>query len=181
MTTYECTTNPVVLKNTPTLYPVNSSSKPLHVAEDSDDYGEDSGSKPLNKAALKNLRIDTDSLKRYIEQQLDTHKDSLSLRIVRLFDDLTIGLAQRKEITLFELLIEHTLYADKEPAQDMCALLAVLNNDALIELEEFDIVNAATYLRDTMKKDMIRWHLQDYRETQAERVKEKKEKKHRKK
>ena len=69
-------------------------------------------------------------------------------------------------MTLFELLIEHTLHADKEPAQDMCALLAVLNNDALIELEEFDIVNAATYLRDTMKKDSIRWQLQDYRETQ---------------
>ena len=92
----------------------------------------------------------------------------ISLRIVRLFDDLTIGLKQLKEITLFELLIELTLYADKEPAQDMCALLAVLNNSALIELEEYDIVNAATYLRDTMKKDMIRWQLKDYRDTQED-------------
>ena len=115
---------------------------------------------------MKNLRIDTESLKRYIEQQLEIHKDSITNRIYRLFDDLIIGLVQHKEITLFELLIEHTLYADKEPAQDMCALLAVLNNDALIELEEFDIVNAATYIRDTMKKDMIRWHLQDYRDEQ---------------
>ena len=62
----------------------------------------------------------------------------------------------------------------------MCALLAVLNNDALIELEEYDIVNAATYIRDTMKKDMIRWQLKDYRETQEAEEKEKKEKMKRK-
>jgi len=166
MTTHECTTNPNDLKNTPHLYPVSSTSKPLHVNEDNEDYGEDSGSnKPLNKAALNKLRIDTDSLKEYIDQQLDNHKDSLSLRIIRLFDDLAIGLAQQKEITLFELLIEHTLYGDEEPAQNIIALLSVLNNSALFELEEFDIVNAATYLRDTMKKDMIRWQLKDYRET----------------
>ncbi len=63
MTTHECTTNPIDLKNTPHLYPVISSSKPLHVAEYSDDdYRENIGIKPLNKAALSKLRIDTDSL-----------------------------------------------------------------------------------------------------------------------
>jgi len=173
MTAYDCTAKPADLKNTPYLYPVISSSIPLYVNEDDENY---SSKKPLNKAALSKLRIDTVSLKHYLEQQLDNHKGSLSLRIVRLFDDLTIGLKQRKELSLFELLIELTLYADKEPAQDMVALLAVLNNSALFELEEFDIVNAATYLRDTMKKDMIRWQLKDYRETQEEEAKEKKEK-----
>ncbi len=78
---------------------------------------------------------------------------------------------QHNELTLFELLVELILHADKEPAQDMIALLSVLNNNALFELEENDIVNAATYIRDTMKKDMIRWQLQDYRETQAEKEK----------
>ncbi|MFT5396680.1 MAG: hypothetical protein ACI85N_001885 [Gammaproteobacteria bacterium] len=34
MTTHDCTANPAVLKSTPTLYPVISSSKPHHVAED---------------------------------------------------------------------------------------------------------------------------------------------------
>ena len=172
MTTQECTTNPVVLKNTPTLYPVISSSKPLHINEDDEEYC----SKPYNTATLSKLSIDIENLKHYIEQQLGNHKGSLSLRIVRLFDDLTIGLKQRKEISLFELLIELTLYADKEPAQDMVALLAVLNSSSLFELEEFDIVNAATYIRDTMKKDMIRWQLKDYRETQEAEAKEKKEK-----
>ena len=161
MTEYNCTAKPADLKNTPYLYPVISSSKPLHINEEDEEYSS-------NKAALSKLRIDTVSLKHYIEQQLDNHKGSISLRIVRLFDDLTIGLKQHKEITLFELLIELTLHADEEPAQNMVALLSVLNNSALIELEEFDIVNAATYLRDTMKKDLIRWHLQDYRETQAD-------------
>ena len=60
------------------------------------------------------------------------------------------------------------MHADEEPAQNMIALLAVLNNSALFELEEFDIVNAATYIRDTMRKETIRWQLKDYRETQED-------------
>jgi len=175
MTAHDCTAKPADLKNTPYLYPVIASTIPLHVNEDDEDYS----SKSLNKAALNKLRIDTVILKRYIEQQLDIHKGNISLRIVRLFDDLTTGLKQRKEISLFELLVELTLHADEEPAQNMIALLAVLNNSALFELEEFDIVNAATYIRDTMRKDTIRWQLKDYRETQEE-AKEKKEKKRRK-
>ena len=168
MTAHDCTAKLADLKNTPYLYPVISSSNPLHVAEDSDEYSV----KPLNK-----MRIDTVSLKHYIEQHLESHKPGLSLRIVRLFDDLTIGLKQHKELTLFELLVELTLYADKEPALNIIALMAVLNNSALFELEEFDIVNAATYIRDTMRKDTIRWQLKDYRETQAEEAKAEKRKK----
>ena len=48
MTTHDCTANPADLKNTPYLYPVISSSKPLQVAEDSDDYD----AAPMNDETL---------------------------------------------------------------------------------------------------------------------------------
>ncbi len=52
MTTHECTTNPVVLKNPTYLYPVNSSPKPLYINEEDEDYS----SKPLNKAAHRHRK-----------------------------------------------------------------------------------------------------------------------------
>lgn len=52
MTTRDCTATTADLKNNPHMYPVISPLKPLHVAEDSEDYGKDSGT-PLTEDTLQ--------------------------------------------------------------------------------------------------------------------------------
>ena len=120
------------------------------------------------KLACKELII-------HLDQRLELDKQMIPMRMHRLFDEFNSFLRQRKKIDVFDLLVELILHADNEPAQDMCALLAVLDSDALLELEQFDVVNAATFIRDAMRKESVRWYLQDCQTQQTRKKKKRKD------
>ncbi len=168
MTTHDCTANTVDFKNISYLFPLDSRSSALDIAEDTDEYEVN----PSTDDALPSMHIHCETLQTYLRQQLETHKHSLPMRSHQLLDELTPLLEQHKTIDLFELLIELIFLADEEPAQDMCALLAVLDGDALSRLEEFDVSNAAAFIRDAMRHDFVRWHLQDYKTRQEKKLKQ---------
>ncbi len=160
MTTHDCTASSADLKNTPYQYPVIFSSNPLHINEEDEDY--DAVPKP-DKA----MQLSCKKLKAYLEQRLKDQK-TLPIRIHILIDDLYPLLRQHKKIDVFDLLVELILWADKDPAQSLSALLSVLDDEALINLETNDVANAAAFIRDAMKHDDVRWLLQEYHERQEE-------------
>jgi len=111
----------------------------------------------------------------HLDHRLELDKRMIPMRMHRLFDEFNSFVRQHRKIDVFDLLVELILHADKEPAQDMCALLAVLNSDALIELEQFDVINAATFIRDAMRKESVRWYLRDYQTEQSSKKKKRKD------
>jgi len=164
MTNRDCTAKPADLKNTPYLYPVIASSEPLpkhlQINEDDEDY--DTAPK-TDKA----MQLSCKKLKAYLEQRLK-HQKTLPVRIHIVIDDLYPRLRQYKKIDVFDLLVELILRADQDPAQSLSALLSVLDDEALINLERNDVANAAAFIRDAMKHENVRWLLQDYHERQEE-------------
>ena len=91
------------------------------------------------------MKLPRKKLNRYLQQRLK-QCDHLPIRIHAVFDELRLFLQyhhQSKQIDVFELIIELVLRTDQQPAQDMAALLAVLDGNALCNLEEHDVVNAA--------------------------------------
>ncbi len=160
MIKHDCTANAADLKNTPSLYPVIALSNPLHINEDDEVY--DTAPK-TDKA----MQLSCKKLKAYLEQRLKDQK-MLPIRIHILIDDLYPLLRQHKKIDVFDLLVELIMWADKDPSKSLSALLSVLDDDALINLERDDVANAAAFIRDAMKHDDVRWLLQEYHERQEE-------------
>lgn len=109
------------------------------------------------------MRLLCDELSNHFTKRL-TEQRTLPTRIHILFDDLTPVLRQRKRIDVFDLLVELILYADQDPAQYLCAIMAVLDDEALIDLERNAVANAATFIRDAMKQDSVRVQLRAYRQ-----------------
>jgi len=169
MTNRDCTASTADLKNTSYLYPVISSSKVLNVAEDDDDYKV----KPLKKDKAQSMQIDCKALQRHIQQRMEPHKHILPARLHETLDELNLFLEKRQTIELFDLLIEFNIRNDVQPARDMIALMAVLDADALNNLEEYDIINAASFIRDTMEYQFVRWHLEDVKKREQPKKKRK--------
>lgn len=157
MTNRDCTASTADLKNTTYLYPVISSSNPLHINEDSDDYK----AKPSKKNKPQTMQIDCKALQRHIRKCIKPHKHILPMRLHQTLDDLNLFLEKRQTIDLFDLLIEFNTRIDEQPAREMIALMAVLDAEALNNLNEYDIMNAASFIRDTMDYKLVRWHLED--------------------
>ena len=160
MTTFDCTAKPANLKNTPYLYPVIASFKPLHINEDDEDYD-------ATPKADKAMKLSCKKLKAHLEQRLK-HLNTLPVRLHIVIDNLYPLLRQHKKIDVFDLLVELILKADQDPAQSLSALLSVLDDEALINLERDDVANAAAFIRDAMKHESVRWLLQDYHERQED-------------
>ena len=160
MTKHHCTAKPADLKNTPFLYPVIASTNLLHINEDDEDY--DTAPK-TDKA----MQLSCKKLKAYLEQRLKDQK-TLPIRIHIVLDDLYPRLRQHKKIDVFDLLVELILCTNRDPAQSLSALLSVLDDEALINLERNDVANAAAFIRDAMKHESVRWQLQDYHERQED-------------
>jgi len=172
MTTCDCTALTADLKNIPYLYPVISSSKSLHVAEDSDDeYSENLAAPPVTDEAMM---LSCEKLKTHLEQRLKYQK-TLPIRIHVLLDDLYPLLRQHKQIDVFDLLVELILFADKDPAQYLSALLAVLDDEALINLERNAVANTGAFIHDALQRDSVRWQLEAYHELQEDEKKQKDE------
>ena len=53
------------------------------------------------------------------------------------------------------------LRTDQLPAQDMAALLAAMDGDTLINLDNHDVANAASFIRDSMQHDYVRAQLKE--------------------
>ena len=51
-----------------------------------------------------------------------------------------------------------------QPAREMIALMAVLEKDALEHLSQYDIINAASFIRDTMDYPFVHSELNKERE-----------------
>jgi hypothetical protein len=83
------------------------------------------------------------------------------MRLHQTLDDLNLFLEKLQTIDLFDLLIEFNTRIDEQPAREMIALMAVLDAEALNNLNEYDIMNAASFIRDTMDYKLVRWHLED--------------------
>ena len=111
------------------------------------------------------------SLKRYLDQRLKDQR-TLPVRIHILLDDLNPLLRQHKQIDVFDLLVELILCADNDLAQYLCALLAELDNEALINLERDAVANTGVFVRDAMKRDAVRWQLQAYHDMQKDKKKQ---------
>lgn len=164
MTVDHCTALSADLKNTPYLYPVISSSNTLYAAEDNNDYK----AKPSKKAKRQAMQIDCKALQRHIQKRMKPHKHMLPLRLHQTLDDLNLFLQKRQTIDLYDLLIEFNLSIDEQPAQEMIALMSVLDSDALNNLKEYDIMNAASFIRDTMDYNIVRWLLNDEKKEEQE-------------
>ena len=160
MTTHHCTANTADLKNTPYLYPVIASFNPLHINEDDEDYD----TVPKTDKAMQ---LSCKKLKAHLEQRLK-HLNTLPVRLHIVIDNLYPLLRLHKKIDVFDLLVELILRADQDPAQSLSALLSVLDDEALINLERNDVANAAGFIRDAMKHETVRWLLQDYHEREEE-------------
>ncbi len=164
MTTYDCTAKPADLKNTPTLYPVITSTKSNHRHQQiNEDDAEYDVVPKTDKAHLLSCK----KLKTHLQQRLKDQK-TLPIRIHIVINDLYSLLHQHKKIDVFDLLVELILWADKDPAQTLSALLSVLDDDALINLEPNDVANAAAFIRDAMKYEEVRWQLQEYQDRQRQ-------------
>ncbi len=111
------------------------------------------------------MKLASKPLKRYLDQRLKDQR-TLPVRIHILLDDLNPFLRQHKQIDVFDLLVELILCADNDPAQHLCALLAVLDDEALINLERDAVANTGAFIRDAMKRDSVRWQLEAYQELQ---------------
>ena len=119
------------------------------------------------------MKLACKELNAHLDKRLKWHKNMMPIRVHQLLDDLNPLLRQHKQIDVFDLLVELILLANKDPAQELCALMTALDGDALIELEQFDIMNAASLIRDTLKQDTARWHLQEYHDRKKEKKKQK--------
>ncbi len=113
------------------------------------------------------MKLPCKKLITYLEQRLKDQK-MLPIRIHVVLDDLTPVLRQHKKIDVFDLLVELILCTNRDPAQSLSALLSVLDDEALINLETNDVANAAAFIRDAMKHEDVRWLLQDFHERQEE-------------
>ncbi len=116
------------------------------------------------------MQINCKTLQRHIQKRMKPHKHMLPMRLHQTLDDLNLFLKQRQTIDLYDLLIEFNLSIDEQPAKEMIALMSVLDAEALNNLEEYDIINAASFIRDTMDYNIVRWLLED---TKAEKKKHK--------
>ena len=136
------------------LYPSCFKRTVIHaIAEDADEY-----------AATENpIHLSCEALTRYIKHRLEERKE-LPVRLHGLLDDLSLLLRQRDEVDVFDLLVELILLADREPARHLSALLAVLSDEALIELEPGTIAGTGAFLHDALQQDVVRWYLQNYHE-----------------
>lgn len=76
---------------------------------------------------------------------------------------------------MFDLLVELILCADIDPAQCLSALLAVLDDEALINLERNTVANTGAFIHDALQRDSVRWQLEAYHELQDEEEKQKNE------
>ena len=125
------------------------------VAEDSDEY--DSSHKPN--------RLSCETLNSYINHRLEDRKE-LPVRLHVLFDELCILLRQRQDIDVFDLLVELILLADQEPARHLSTMLAVLDENAIANLESNTIARTGAFIHDALQQDVVRWYLQNYHEEQ---------------
>ena len=119
------------------------------------------------------VRVSSKALKAYIAQRLDEQR-TLPTRLHVLFDDLNPRLLEHKQIDVFDLLVELILHADNDPAQYLCALMAVLDEEALFNLAPLTIAHSGAFVRDAMKRDSVRWHLQHYHDKQNNKKKQQK-------
>ena len=165
MTNRNCTATTAETGNTtyPTLV---SNSTAYHIAEDEG---------PYKNQPTTPLRLSSKDLKAYITERLEAQRD-LPVRIHMVLDDLAPYLRQHKKVDVFDLLVELILLADYDPAQYLSALLAVLDDDALIDLEPMNIKQTGEFIRDAMKRDAVRWHLKNYHDEQKGKMKQRKQK-----
>ena len=121
------------------------------------------------------MQIDSTTLKYHLQQRLKKHK--MTLRIHHLLDEeLAPLLEQQQQIDPFDLLVELILLADEQPARYLCALMIALDTNVIEHLEQYDIVNAAAFIHDTLQKDTVRGDLSCYRNQQAAKQGKKKQK-----
>ena len=152
MTNRDCTAMAADPENI--LYPHFITHNALNgIAEDTDDY----------TATHKPVRLSCDELKSYIKHRLADRKE-LPVRLHVLFDDLYRLLEQQKEIDAFDLLVELILLADQEPARLLSALFAVLDNEAVCNLEPKTISNTGAFIHGALHRKIVRWDLQHYHE-----------------
>ena len=118
------------------------------------------------------MKLACKELKNHLEQRMK-QQNTLPVRIHVLLDDLNPLLHQHNQIDVFDLLVELILFADDEPAQALCALMAVLDNDALNNLDRDAVANSAAFIRDAMKQKSVRWQLQAYHDMHKGKMKQK--------
>ncbi len=118
------------------------------------------------------MKLPCKKVNRYLQRRLkQCHRMPTRIHIV--FDELNSLLLQDKKIDIFELVIELILQTDQSPAQDMANLLAALDGSALCNLGDHDVANAASFIRDTMLTDYVRWQVQEIKTMQQEKLKQK--------
>ncbi len=125
-----------------------------------------------NRQRGRTMKLACKELKTHLTQRLKD-QNTLPVRIHMLFDDLNPLLRQHKQIDVFDLLVELILCADNDPAQHLCALLAVLDDEALINLDRNALANCAAFVRDAMKRDSVRWQLEAFHNMQKGKKKRK--------
>ncbi|MCZ6803657.1 MAG: hypothetical protein O7D86_06945 [Proteobacteria bacterium] len=109
------------------------------------------------------MKLPCKKLKAHLEKRLKQH-NRLPTRIHVVFNDLKPLLYERKQIDVFDLLVQLIMLSDKTPARALCSLLALVDGDALNHLESDAVASIAAFVRNSMSGDVVTWLLQDIEE-----------------
>lgn len=115
------------------------------------------------------MKLNSKALKAHINKRLDEQNLTLPTRFQMLFEDLDPVLTESKRIDVFDLLVELVLCADRDPALYLSTLLAVMDDDALIDLDQRAIANTGAFIRDSLKQDCVRLYLRMHQGTREKK------------
>lgn len=100
--------------------------------------------------------VNKSKLKTHIEHNIHKHNLELSLRLNFLLEEIkNIESDEKGNIELFELLLQIVFIADQGPAQIISNLLIPINSECSYLLDQGTISEAASFIRDFLKKDFI--------------------------
>lgn len=105
-----------------------------------------------------NMKISAQQLKSSIQRKLDT---DLPLRVYTLMEEVIAEeLTEIEEVELFHLLVKLIMRADRIPASIISNLLIPIDSEKSCHLDDTTILEAASFLRDYIKKDCLLQTLQ---------------------
>ena len=106
--------------------------------------------------------IPTDDLKQELTQRQEELKSFLPVRIHVILEEIkNEDLAEKEEISPFDLIIRTILKANKEPANCISNLLILANPESNCELmDEWTVSNSAAFISDYLKKDYVLYSLE---------------------
>ncbi len=108
------------------------------------------------------MKLNKNNIKNHINSNLKQFEPYLSIRVDYLMNQLNLFQNHSDdEIDLFEVLVRLIFLADEGPANTIADLLIPINPENSHSLEKETLTNAASLIRDYLKRDYILYVLKD--------------------